>query len=184
MIKLSTELALLYHSIDLERWGDSAHFYQGPQMAKGLHTCCIRTPKWIGTNCDTRSFSNFDPLQHPIRTFPDRGSFLNNDQFAVLHSILGVVGVVLGHSVWINHTELRIKHVQSRGFDNLFGIVVSTSDYRPRGPGFDSRLYPRNFSGSIGSGTGTTQPHEDNWVAAWYEKKRNPVKKTEIKVVG
>ena len=47
----------------------------------------------------------------------------------------------------------------------LFGIVVSTSDCHPRGPGFDSRLYPRNFSGSIGSGTGSTQPREDNWVA-------------------
>ena len=36
--------------------------------------------------------------------------------------------------------------------------MVSTSDCHPRGPGFDSRLYPRNFSGSIGSGTGSTQP--------------------------
>ena len=49
--------------------------------------------------------------------------------------------------------------------DHLFGIVVSTSDCHPRGPRFDSRLYPRNFSGSIGSGTGPTQPREDNWVA-------------------
>ena len=54
--------------------------------------------------------------------------------------------------------------------DRLFGIVVSTSDCHPRGHGFDSRLYPRNFSGSIGSGTGSTQPREDNWVATWYEK--------------
>ena len=52
----------------------------------------------------------------------------------------------------------------------LFGIVVSTSDCHPRGPGFHSRLYSRNFSGSIGSGTGSTQPREDNWVATWYEK--------------
>ena len=29
--------------------------------------------------------------------------------------------------------------------DRLFGIVVSMSDCHPRGPGFDSRLYPRNF---------------------------------------
>ena len=49
--------------------------------------------------------------------------------------------------------------------DSLFGIVVSTSNCHPRGPGFDSRLYHRNFSGSIGSGTGSTQSHEDNWVA-------------------
>ena len=46
--------------------------------------------------------------------------------------------------------------------DHLFGIVVNTSDYPPRGPGFDSRLYPRNFTGSIGSGTGSTQPREEN----------------------
>ena len=48
--------------------------------------------------------------------------------------------------------------------DHLFGIVVSMSDCHPRGPGFDSRLYPRNFSRSIGSRTGSTQPHEANWV--------------------
>ena len=47
-------------------------------------------------------------------------------------------------------------------YDHLFGIVVSTSDCHPKGPGFDSRQYPRNFSGSIGSGTGSTQPREDN----------------------
>ena len=29
--------------------------------------------------------------------------------------------------------------------DHLLGIVVSMSDCHPRGPGFDSRLYPRNF---------------------------------------
>ena len=54
--------------------------------------------------------------------------------------------------------------------DRLLGIVVSTSDCHPRSSVFDSRLYPRNSSGSIGSGTGFTQPHEDNWVAIWYEK--------------
>ena len=62
--------------------------------------------------------------------------------------------------------------------------VVSTSDCHPRGPGFDSRLYPRNFSGSKGSVTRSTQPREDNWVATCYEKQRNPVNKTEIKVEG
>ena len=50
--------------------------------------------------------------------------------------------------------------------DHLFGIVVSTSDCHPKGPGFDSWLYPRNFSRSIGSGTGSTQPRKANWVAA------------------
>ena len=39
------------------------------------------------------------------------------------------------------------------------------------------------FCESKGYGAGSTQPHDDNWVAAWYEK-RNPVKKTEIKIEG
>ena len=49
--------------------------------------------------------------------------------------------------------------------DRLFGIVVSKSDCHPRGPGFDSQLYPRNFSVGIDFGMGSTQPCEDNWVA-------------------
>ena len=57
-----------------------------------------------------------------------------------------------------------INRVQ-RFSDRLFGIVVSKSDCHARGPGFDSRLYTRHFSGSIGSRTVSTQPSEDNWVA-------------------
>ena len=34
------------------------------------------------------------------------------------------------------------------------GVVVSVSDYHPRDPGFDTRLYPIYFSGNIGSGRG------------------------------
>ena len=60
-----------------------------------------------------------------------------------------------------------MQHINWKKFDRLFGIVGSTSDCHPRGPGFDSRLYSRNFSGSIGSGTRSTQPCEDNWVATW-----------------
>ena len=58
----------------------------------------------------------------------------------------------------------KIKSGVSKA-DRLFGIVVSTSDCHPRGPGFDSRLYPRKFSESIGSGTGFFQTREDNWLA-------------------
>ena len=54
--------------------------------------------------------------------------------------------------------------------DHLFGIVVSMSDCHPRDPGFDSQLYRRNFSGSIGSGAGSSQPREDNCAATLYEK--------------
>ena len=53
----------------------------------------------------------------------------------------------------------------------VISIIVYYSLTAPqRGPGFASRLYPSNFSGGIGSGMGSTQPREDNWVATWYEK--------------
>ena len=58
--------------------------------------------------------------------------------------------------------------------------MVSTSDCHPRGSGFDSRLYSRNFSGSIGSGTVSTQPREDNWIATWMRSSENLL--TELKL--
>ena len=57
-----------------------------------------------------------------------------------------------------------------------------TSDCHPRGPGFDSRLYPRNFSRSIGSGTWSTQPREDNWVGTWYEKYQIRLRKLKLRL--
>ena len=66
-----------------------------------------------------------------------------------------------------NNNKKTIKNIKNN--DCLFGIglVVRRSDCHPRGPGFDSPLCFRNLSGSrpIGSGTGYTQPREDNWVA-------------------
>ena len=59
---------------------------------------------------------------------------------------------------------LHIPVVYTVG-DRVFGMVVGMSDCHPRVPGFDSQLYPRNFSGSIGSITGSIHPREDNWVA-------------------
>ena len=47
-------------------------------------------------------------------------------------------------------------------FKYIFGIVVTMSNCHSRGPWFGSQLYSRNVSGSIGSGMGSTQPHEDN----------------------
>ena len=66
--------------------------------------------------------------------------------------------------------------------DRLFGIVVNTSDCHPRGPGFDSWLYPRNFSGSIGSGTGSTQSREDNWVATWMRSSKIQLRKLKLRL--
>ena len=42
----------------------------------------------------------------------------------------------------------------------LFFLLYASVD-----PGFDFRLYLRNFSGSVGSGTCSSQPREDNRVA-------------------
>ena len=61
--------------------------------------------------------------------------------------------------------------------DRLFGIVVSTSDCYQRGPGVDSRLYPRNFSW-----TWSTQPREDNWVAIWMRSSEIWLRKLKLRL--
>ena len=74
----------------------------------------------------------------------------------------------LNFNSYHNETFLNIFSFKLNNNNNsfcLFGIVVSMSNYDPRGPGFDSRLYPRNVSGSIGSGMGSTQSHEHNLLA-------------------
>ena len=62
--------------------------------------------------------------------------------------------------------------------------MVSTFDCHPRGPGFVPGYTLEIFSESMGSGTGSIQPREENWVAVLYYKMRNPVNKTEIMVEG
>ena len=50
--------------------------------------------------------------------------------------------------------------------DPFSGVVVSMSDYQPRGTGLEVELPAIIFfSLNIGSGTWSTHPHEDNWVA-------------------
>ena len=101
-------------SIQVRRW------------LKGCIPAVLGHQKRIGTNCDTRSFSNSDVLQHPNSAFPDRCFFLNNDQFAVLHNILNVVSVFGIHCsetsekiTWssctykcVNFNDVSIKIVQ------------------------------------------------------------------------
>ena len=52
-------------------------------------------------------------------------------------------------------------------FHRLFVMWLACLTTIQEGPRFDSRLCPRNFSGSIGSGIDPLppQPREDNWVA-------------------
>ena len=81
-------------------------------------------------------------------------------------------------SLWSMETMIYIISLN----DHLFGIVVNTSDCHPRGSGFDSRLYPRHFYGSIGSGTGSTQPREDNWVATWMRSSEIGLRNLKLKL--
>ena len=63
-------------------------------------------------------------------------------------------------------------------FCRLAGILTAIQEGPESIPG-----WVRNFNSYFKSGTSSIpQPREDNWVAAWYEKSRNPVKKTEIKI--
>ena len=61
----------------------------------------------------------------------------------------------------------RLKHGASKSYgmryllDRLVGLVVTMSDYWSWGRGFDPRYF-HNFKMWIRSGTGSTQPREDN----------------------
>jgi hypothetical protein len=57
-------------------------------------------------------------------------------------------------------------------FSKFNRLCGQSSGYRSRGPGFDSQL--PDFMTSSGSGTGSTQPREDNWGATW-KKVATPV---------
>ena len=50
--------------------------------------------------------------------------------------------------------------------NRLVGLVVSMSDFWSWSRGFDPR-HIHKFKMWIRSGTGSTQPREDNWVATW-----------------
>ena len=91
---------------------------------------------------------------------PVRAQFIYYKYIIIIHVMKTInilylcITVLFKYLLYISYT-----------FDCLFGIVVSTSDCHLRGPRFNSRLYPRNFPGSIGSGMRSTQLREDKWVA-------------------
>ena len=56
-------------------------------------------------------------------------------------------------------------HLLSIHIDRVFGIVVRTLTVIQKVLGSIPAYTLEFFSGSIGSGTGSTQPREANWVA-------------------
>ena len=117
-----------------------------------------------------RSWSFYFPFLHTLLLFSwVTNNIWNERQWVYAHAWTRLIcfSVLLPKTGW--KTKIFFKNIQYLR-DHLFGIVVCTSDCHPRGSGFDSRLYSRNFSRSIGSGTGSTQPPEDNWVVNWYDK--------------
>ena len=66
---------------------------------------------------------------------------------------LGVAGSNLGSEVTPTTLQFQFSSILSRKIPHQYlksdqprGLVVRASDYKPRGPGFDSRLYHGNFS--------------------------------------
>ena len=57
---------------------------------------------------------DFDALKSPNCAFADRGSSLKNNQFAVLHIILSVVGVYFGHPIDKDNCRTAIASDQLR----------------------------------------------------------------------
>ena len=49
-------------------------------------------------------------------------------------------------------------------FDHICGVVVSVYKYHPRDSVCHSLPYPRNFDRNIGSGMGSSQHRDYNWV--------------------
>ena len=93
----------------------------------------------------------------------------------------------VGHTVHTVHPVIIITKINfiisNFELDNfkttclVYSLMVSTSDCHPRGPGFDSRLYPTNFSG-----TGSTQSREDNWVAIWMRSSEIRLRKLKLRL--
>ena len=85
---------------------------------KGWITAVLGHQKRTRTNCDTRSFSNFDALHNPNRAFPDRGFFLNNNPFAVLHNVLTVEGVFGTHCISVQACDNFSTYLPPREITN------------------------------------------------------------------
>jgi hypothetical protein len=66
---------------------------------------------------------------------------------------------------------------------SLCGLVVRVPGYRSTGPGFDSRRH-QIFWEVVGLGTGSTQPPEYNWGAAWKKKVAASVYKPRLRPWG
>jgi hypothetical protein len=71
--------------------------------------------------------------------------------------------IVMDTNLYIYTQKSRIMIPQN---DRLCGLLVTVPGYRSRGPGSISGT-TRFFVRSSGSGTGSTQPCEDNWGATW-----------------
>jgi hypothetical protein len=63
----------------------------------------------------------------------------------------------------------KLSYICPLLFDRLSGLVVRVPGYRSSGLGFDSPVL-LDFLRSSGSGTGYTQPRENNWGTTWMEE--------------
>ena len=90
------------------------------------------------------------------------------------YAAVNIVTPQMRHNTWVE-VEYRLDicyrsyYKQTKVISVLLrpmiASVVSLAYLSSRVPGFDSRLFPRKFSGNILSGMWSIQPREDNWVA-------------------
>jgi hypothetical protein len=79
------------------------------------------------------------------------------------------IDFLIANKTKFSHIMIVINYKNTKKkYDRLCGLVVRDTGYKSRGPRNRLPALP-DFLRSSWSGTGSTQPYEDNWGATWKE---------------